>query len=132
MRESRFVTLLAALSVLCGAGMVAQSTAPSYERDVQPIFRHECLKCHDAKEHKGKLDLTDGVAYKNLVNVPSREEEAFVRVKPGDPESSYLWLKLMHRTKEGSGMPKGIFFARKLDEKDLSLIKTWISAGAQP
>lgn len=132
MQESRFLAALGALTIFFALGMVAQSPAPSYERDVQPIFKHECVKCHDAKEHKGKLDLSGGTAYQNLVKVPSREEEGVLRVKPGDPEGSYLWQKLMHETKEGSGMPKGIFFARKLDAKDLDLIRAWIASGAQP
>jgi hypothetical protein len=53
-------------------------------------------------------------------------------VKPGDPEQSYLWLKLEHRTEEGSGMPKGFFSAKRLNPKDLETVRAWIAAGAQP
>jgi len=31
---------------------------------------------------------------------------------------------------EGSGMPKGLFFSRKLSQDDLALIRLWIQEGA--
>ncbi len=124
--------VLLAGAVLAGVGSTAQSSAVSYAKDVTPILERECVKCHDAKEHKGKLDLSAGEGYRNLVGVPSSEVETIARVKPGDPAASYLWLKLQHRTDKGSGMPKGLFFARKLSDRDLDLIRSWIEGGAQP
>jgi hypothetical protein len=118
--------------VLIAVGALAQGVAPSFVEGVQPIFDRECVKCHGAKERKGKLDLSAPDSYKALVNVPSREAPATLRVKPGDPEQSYLWLKLEHRTEEGSGMPKGFFSAKRLAQKDLDVVMAWIAAGAQP
>jgi hypothetical protein len=118
--------------VLVTVGALAQGVAPSYVEGVQPIFDRECVQCHGPKEKKAKLDLSAQESYKALVNVPSREAPATFRVKPGDPEQSYLWLKLEHRTEEGSGMPKGFFSARRLAQKDLDVVKAWIAAGAQP
>jgi len=118
--------------VMIAAGALAQGVAPSYVEGVQPIFDRECVKCHGAKEKKSKLDLSAPESYKALVNVPSREAPATLRVKPGDPEQSYLWLKLEHRTEEGSGMPKGFFSAKRLAQKDLDVAKVWIAAGALP
>jgi hypothetical protein len=118
--------------VMVAVGALAQGVAPSYVEGVQPIFDRECVKCHGTKERKGKLDLGAPDSYKALVNVPSREAPATLRVKPGDPEQSYLWLKLEHRTEEGSGMPKGFFSAKRLSQKDLDTVRDWIAAGAQP
>lgn len=124
--------ILLASVTLAAVGLLAQPTGVSFAKDVQPILDRECAKCHDAKEHKGKLDLGPEVAYKNLVNVPSAEVETLMRVKPGDPAASYLWLKLEHTTQKGSGMPKGLFWARNLPEKDMDVVKAWIEGGAQP
>jgi mono/diheme cytochrome c family protein len=117
---------------LIAVGDLAQGVAPGFVEGVQPIFDRECVECHGPKERKAKLDLSARESYGALVNVPSREAPAIVRVKPGDPEQSYLWLKLEHRTEEGSGMPKGFFSAKRLAQKDLDVVKAWIAAGAQP
>jgi hypothetical protein len=124
-------TLLVA-TAFAAVGLLAQSPGVSFSRDVQPILDHECAKCHDAKKHKGRLDLGPEVAYKNLVNVPSAEEKTIPRVTPGDPAGSYLWLKLEHKAAKGSGMPKGLFWSRHLSEKDMGVIKAWIEGGARP
>ena len=96
---------------------------------MQPIFDRECVKCHGAKEKKAKLDLSAPESYKALVNMPSGEVPATLRVKAGNPEQSYLWLKLDHRSEEGSGMPKGLFSSRRLAQKDLDIVRSWIAAG---
>lgn len=111
--------------------LVAEPPAPSYSKDVQPIFDKACVECHGAKKAKAKLNLDAAVALKSLVDVPSEQVPGTVRVKPGDPEQSYLWLKLDHRSKEGDGMPKGMFGAKKLPQAELDLIKAWIAGGAK-
>lgn len=111
--------------------LAAVPPAPSYSKDVQPIFDKACVDCHGAKKAKAKLNLDAAVALKGLVDVPSEQVPGTVRVKPGDPEQSYLWLKLDHRAKEGDGMPKGMFGAKKLPQADLDLIKAWIEGGAK-
>ena len=132
----RKALILLAGVVLAAAGALAQGLAPgggpSYVGAVQPIFDRECVKCHGSKEKKAKLDLSAAESYKTLVNVPSGEVPATLRVKAGNPEQSYLWLKLDHRSEEGSGMPKGLFSARRLAQKDLDTVRSWIAAGAQP
>jgi len=130
--ERRRTHAVLAAAALMAAGLAAQAPKVSFARDVQPILDRECTKCHDAKEHKGRLDLSAGAAYRSLVGVPSEEVAAIPRVKPGDPDGSYLWLKLQHRAEKGSGMPKGLFFAKQLSPQELDLIKAWIEAGAQP
>jgi mono/diheme cytochrome c family protein len=131
--------LMQKVAVLIFAGIariavqaVAQDVPPGYVEGVQPIFDRECVKCHGPKAKKAKLDLSPSESYRSLVNIPSREAPATFRVKPGDPEQSYLWLKLEHRTEEGSGMPKGFFSAKRLTQKDLDTVRAWIAAGAQP
>lgn len=121
------------------AGVVATGVASAFAESpggslasVQPIFDKECVKCHGPEKQKAKLDLSPGLAYKSLVNTPSKEDPTLMRVKPGDPDQSYLWLKLEHKTGEGDGMPKGFFGSRRLSQKELDAIKAWISSGANP
>jgi len=102
-----------------------------FSKDVQPILTKECSNCHGAKKPKGKLDLSEASALKSLISVPSDEVSAMMRVMPGDPEQSYLWLKLDHRAKEGSGMPKRFLSSKKLPQDQLDLIKAWIAGGAK-
>lgn len=132
MNDRRKLGILLTSVAFAAVGLLAQSPGVSFSRDVQPILDRDCAKCHDAKEHKGRLDLGPEVAYKNLVDVPSAEVGAIPRVKPGDPEGSYLWLKLEHKTAKGSGMPKGLFWSRHLSEQDMGIIKAWIEGGARP
>ncbi len=126
------ILILSVGVAIAAAGALAQAGGPNYAGEVQPIFDRECVKCHGPKKKKAKLDLSAPGSYKALVGVPSREVPTTPRVKPGDPEQSYLWLKLDHRTEEGSGMPKGFFSSKRLPRKDLDAIKAWILAGAKP
>ncbi|MEW5764751.1 MAG: c-type cytochrome domain-containing protein [Acidobacteriota bacterium] len=117
-------------SFLLGVALWPDAPVPSFRDKIQPILDRECVECHGPKRAKARLDLSAGRAHSNLVGVPSSERPEILRVKPGDPEASYLWLKLDHRAPEGSGMPKGLFLSRRLSREDLDLIRLWIQAGA--
>lgn len=128
---NRNVFFPCALLAACALALVAEPPELSFAKNVQPILKKECLDCHSADKHKGKLDLSEASAYKNLVNAPSDETPAMMRVKPGDPEQSFLWLKVDHRAKQGDGMPKGVFYSKKLPQDQLDVIKNWIAQGAK-
>ncbi len=66
------------------------------------------------------------------MGVASQEEPTIARVKAGDPASSYLWMKLIHTTKEGRGMPRTLFSSKKLPQQELDVVERWIQGGAQP
>ena len=124
--------VLACVVVVGVVSSLAQTQGGGGITSIQPIFDRECVKCHGPQAQKAKLDLSPEKAYTSLVNVPSRQVSTMVRVKPGDPDQSYLWLKLEHRSLEGDGMPKGLFSSKKLSRADLDAIKAWIAAGANP
>jgi len=71
-------------------------------------------------------------AYGNLVGVPSRQSP-LKRVEPGQPEASYLYLKLTdaHLAAGGEGEPMALG-AWPLDEDQLELVRRWIADGAKP
>lgn len=90
--------------------------------------------CHDAFERAGGMwDLTEDGAYDVLVGVPSNDVPTMARVEPGDPEASYLYLKINDRQGEvggfGDRMPPTGF---ALPDDDIALIREWIEDGATP
>lgn len=89
-----------------------------------------CAVCHLTGKEAGEIALYPQVAWSNLVNIPSVECD-LMRVKPGDPENSYLMLKLdgRHLDAGGSGsrMPiNGV----PLSEEVRTQIRAWIRKGA--
>ena len=83
------------------------------------------------------LDLTESDAYGALIDVPARAALAqpLVRVKPGDPQASFLYLKLAAALPGGPRLPAGGGGPMPLDRPPLSatalaLLATWIEAGA--
>jgi hypothetical protein len=72
------------------------------------------------------LDLRAGISYGELVDVPATSEP-FPRVDPGNPDGSYLVIKLEGRQSVGDRMPQT---GASLDSIDLTNIRNWISQGA--
>jgi hypothetical protein len=62
--------------------------------------------CHGPDVRSANLQLPDTIP-SNLVDVASTEEPSLARVRPGDPEHSYLYLKLTGAPEiDGGRMPK--------------------------
>ena len=71
-------------------------------------------------------DLSAGQAYDNIVNVESSRSIALV--EPGDPDNSYLYLKLLADADiDGSRMPPG---GPYLTPDALETVRAWIENGA--
>ncbi len=89
--------------------------------------------CHDAEQREGGMyDLTDAAtAWSVIVDVPSEALPSMDRIEPGDPEASYLLLKVQdrHRSVGGDGarMPPTGF---ALTPTRIALIRDWIEDGA--
>ncbi|TMA99438.1 MAG: hypothetical protein E6J57_09475, partial [Deltaproteobacteria bacterium] len=64
--------------------------------DIQPIFNRSCalVSCHTGAVPAQGQDLSPGVAYGQVVNVSSTEQPKLKRVRPGDPNNSYLVRKI--------------------------------------
>ncbi len=94
----------------------------SFSNDVQPIFTQNCVSCHPSS---GNLDLRQGQAYDNLVNVPASGYNG-TRVVPNEPENSILYKKIDGSGAYGSNMPLG----GSLSQSQVNTIKQWIEEGA--
>ncbi len=125
---------VAAACVLGWTGAFRGQTAapPTLAKDVQPIFDGNCIKCHGPKEQRAHLDLSAGKSFAMIVGVPSVQVDTLVRVKPGDPENSYLMQKIRHTAAQGRGMPRGFFGSSWLSDREIETIRAWIANGAKP
>jgi uncharacterized membrane protein len=109
--------------------------ADVYER----VMRVRCISCHSDAPSFGGLAFFPGgatFAYGNLVSVPAGAEPAYqckdsglMRVKPGDPEHSLLYLKLTNPPC-GSKMPPAAF--TQATQEQVELVRQWIMDGAAP
>jgi len=95
------------------------------------IFTARCSGCHTGAGASlpGVQNLTTGNTYANIVGVASIEQPAFVRIAPGDPDNSYLVLKV-----QGSAGISGVQMPASgahLTQTEIDLLRGWVVAGAQ-
>lgn len=114
------------------AGMPDTGDTVSFARDIQPILTEFCATCHvqgGAADLAGiDLRLVQGQAYAMLRNGESQQQSEFPLVTPGDPDASWLMMKLtLNPPPVGLRMPR---FAPPLSDADLNLIRRWIEQGA--
>ena len=93
------------------------------------LFTPICTACHVGANAPQGLRLDAANSYALLVGVASAEAPALQRVKPGDPNNSYLIQKLAGTAAVGGRMPLN---GTPLTQADLDMIKQWITDGAQP
>jgi len=126
--EGDHVTVLAKYT---GTAFHALESAVHYKADVQPIWNNHCTVCHARTAARAPFSLDASNSWQSIVNVDSLEAPALKRVKPGDPNASYLWHKVngTQTSVGGSGatMPEG----GHLTAAELATIEKWISAGAK-
>ena len=131
----RFLLIVGAV-VLAGCGAlvpeVSEDVPVSYSTHLEPLVMAHCMGCHDSEEAKGRLVLDSGEGYGQLVGRRSIQASEMALVAPGDPEKSYLWLKLQHRAAEGKGMPRTLTGSKMLRPAELELYRRWIEDGAHP
>jgi len=115
-----------------GGGGGGGGGTPTLAANVQPIFNTNCAVsgCHAGTSPQQGQNLSAGVSFSNIVGVASNES-ALLRVKAGDPDSSYLVHKIQgtQGTFGGSGgqMPLG---RSPLSQDNIDIIRDWIAAGA--
>ena len=117
-------TVLLALMLL--SGVVVRSATLS---EVQSqVFDASCTGCHSGSSPSQGLNLSEGAAHGNTVNVPSTEVPSLNLVEPNDADNSYLMQKLEGTAQSGQQMPYG---GPYLSSTLQQLVRDWIDAGAQ-
>jgi len=117
------------------SGPITLSPPPQpvdFTTQVLPILTSTCTdaQCHDSVQPQESLDLTAAKAYGSLVGVASKQCPSTKRVQSGDPNASYIMIKL-----QGSGgscfigtkMPKP---PNTITPTQIQQIRDWIFNGA--
>ena len=109
---------------------------PSFSGDIAPVLRQTCASasaCHGLPT--GQLGLvlegSDSAIYAHLVNVRSVYDSTFLRVKPGVPDSSWMYMVLSDSPSVRQNFP----YRMPLTQLPLPLavrqtIRNWIANGA--
>jgi hypothetical protein len=99
-----------------------------FESIQQNVFTPICSKCHIGASAPEGLQLDAAHSYNLLVGVPSVEQSSLERVKPGDPDHSYMVLKIEGAPGiNGGQMPLG---ETPLPQATIDAIRQWITNGA--
>lgn len=104
---------------------------PTFTQIQDNIFTTSCALsgCHTGTFPPQGLNLSEGQAYASLVNVAAQEVQGLLRVKPGDPNNSYLVMKITGAAGIAGGrMPLG---RTPLSDAQIQMIRDWIENGAE-
>jgi hypothetical protein len=92
------------------------------------VFTPICSVCHIGASAPEGLQLDAAHSYNLLVGVPSNEQPNLLRVKPGDPDDSYMVHKIEGLPGiDGGQMPLG---ETPLPQATIDAIRQWITNGA--
>jgi hypothetical protein len=105
---------------LCGGDV----SAPTYERDIKPLFARRCTVCHRASK-RGDVDISGGLALDSLAGILEGTARAKV-VVPGKALQSELVRRLADPD-DDRRMPRD---DQPLPERQQELVRHWIDAGA--
>ena len=91
----RWSVLLGCLASACGSGVQDEQDAV-LSAQVHELIERSCAKqvCHGEMVSNAYLDFMAGDLRDVLVNVPACEYERMPRVSPGDPDHSWIMIKL--------------------------------------
>ena len=105
-----------AIALICS---LLSAEAVDFGKDVLPILKSHCFKCHADGKEKGDVNLE---AHRIKEHIGSG-----LQIVPGRPNSG-LFMKVIQSDDPETRMPpKG----SGLGEKDLNVLKLWITQGAE-
>ena len=122
----RFFMILFVTGCVQCLGVVA-SHAGEFEARVADLLENRCARagCHAGPVAQQGMDLSAGRYYRSLVGVPSEERPDLQRVHPGQPDASYMMMKLTGAPGiVGAQMP---LIGDKLTDEEIGLIAGWIA-----
>ena len=116
-RTGRFVIGVVIAGLLGGAGWCE---AVDFEREVAPIFREHCVKCHGPEKQKGGLRLDQ------RLSLLRGGDGGFPSLVPGNAEKSHLLERLKSEDAD-ERMPQR---AEALSAAEIATIEKWVVEGA--
>jgi hypothetical protein len=94
--------------------------AVDFSKDIEPVFKEHCLKCHGPDKQKGKFRID------RLASLLSGGNSAEAAIVPGNPEKSFLIKLIKHQEKDLEMPLKG----DPLTQNQITLLSQWIKEGA--
>ncbi|HXM42688.1 MAG TPA: c-type cytochrome domain-containing protein [Bryobacteraceae bacterium] len=116
----RGIVPLAGGVLLCFAMPMCADEAPSFTKDVAPIFAANCAGCHAGNVTMAALNLD------TFAGLQKGGHSGPVIV-PGNSRVSLLYLRIAGAV--APAMPLG---GKKLADGEIEIVRKWIDAGAQP
>jgi Planctomycete cytochrome C/SLA1 homology domain 1, SHD1 len=103
-----------------------KSLAVDFEKDIQPILKDHCFKCHSGPNAKAKIRYDNVRYFKEVVG-----DHPSAIVVPGSPDKSKL-LKLASLPQTSTdAMPPPKRGVPPMNSAELSLVRKWIEEGAK-
>lgn len=116
-----FVWCLAALAIEPALTLLSEGkgelAAADFEREIAPLLVTRCVKCHNASEPSGELDLT-------TFSSVTTGGDSGPAVMPGKPESSLLLTRV--RSREMPPKDEGT----ALSKVEIERLEAWVEKGA--
>jgi len=116
----KFAALLLGVPLLAGCGPGQKS----FERDVQPILKQNCIECH---QPGGAGFVASGLDMRSYDSLMKGTRFGPV-IKPGDSVASVLNMLVEGRANPAIRMPHG---REALKGKDIETLKLWVDQGAK-
>lgn len=107
-------------ALMCLGAPLCAGDAPSFSKDVAPIFAANCAGCHAGNVAMGTLDLD------SFAGLQKGGHSGPV-IMPGKSAQSLLYLRIT-----GAVTPAMPLSGKKLSDGEIQIIREWIDAGAQP
>lgn len=116
------------LSPACGT-LRAQEETEAFA-PVARLLQSRCAMpgCHAGAEPAQRMRLEADQTYRATVNVPARTDSRYLRVAPGDPDHSLLYLKLLAPSHGGYRGPRMPLSMDPLPEADIAQVRKWIES----
>jgi hypothetical protein len=110
----------------------AEDDAALFAR-VRGLLESRCAMagCHAGPKPAQGLPLTAGAIYRSTVNVHAHSDGRFLRVVPGAPDRSLLYLKLLAPEEGHYRGPRMPLSKEPLAPEDIALVKEWIESFPQ-
>jgi hypothetical protein len=141
--RARQLAVAAAALLVAGCSDLRMTTAvstievaiadPSWQYDIAPILSETCASssaCHGGAAPANGMNLEVGQSYQNVVNVASVAFPQYLRVRPGVPDSSFLYLATSPSVAERQGYYRMPLTEYPLPDPVRQTIRNWILDGA--
>ena len=105
---------------------------PSFSSNVVPIFEKRCSLggCHSIATSQVGLALEPSVAYDALVGVSASLRPSELRVRPGEPNRSWLVIMISADDAARQGVSRMPLATHPLTPNPIATIIRWIEQGA--